>query len=167
MPTAPCYTAVRMCRPDTPLCATDTSSVVHPPTSTSTGGWGGTSDGYFLLDALDPDTQGAGGAASGAGFNYGQDITINFKPEAGGVGVPSFTAQGTGLLIEPGEFNIGREVTVTYDGGGFYNRSRCAKTHKIMLALKITGCLPHLLFIKGNVSKMGISSLCGQGKFPV
>ncbi len=101
-------------------------------------GWGGTSDGYFLLDALDPDTQGAGGAASGAGFNYGQDITINFKPEAGGVGVPSFTAQGTGLLIEPGEFNIGREVTVTYDGGGFYNRSYMTVTAKFGLHVQPT-----------------------------
>lgn len=34
-------------------------------------GWGGTSDGYFLLSALDPYTQGAGGANSG--FNTGQD----------------------------------------------------------------------------------------------
>lgn len=89
-------------------------------------GWGGTSDGYFMLGVLDPDMQGTGGAASGQGFNYGQDATINIMPDQGGEGVPSFTAQGNGLLITPeapATFNLGREVTVAYDGGGFYNHS--------------------------------------------
>lgn len=35
-------------------------------------GWGGMSDGYFLLTALDPETQGIGGSTSG--YNYAQDI---------------------------------------------------------------------------------------------
>lgn len=37
-------------------------------------GWSGDSDGYFLLSALDPSSQGAGGASSG--FNTGQDAVI-------------------------------------------------------------------------------------------
>lgn len=41
-------------------------------------GWGGVSDGYFLLSALDPSMQGIGG--SNAGYNFGQEILCNLKP---------------------------------------------------------------------------------------
>jgi hypothetical protein len=45
-------------------------------------GWGGSSDGYFGLSALNPSSHGTGG--SSGGFNGGQDILINIKPDAGG-----------------------------------------------------------------------------------
>ena len=41
-------------------------------------GWSGMSDGYFLLNALDPDQQGAGGSTSG--YNGGQEILIGIRP---------------------------------------------------------------------------------------
>lgn len=41
-------------------------------------GWGGTSNGYFLLTALDPAEEGIGG--SGAGYNFHQDAIINVMP---------------------------------------------------------------------------------------
>lgn len=41
-------------------------------------GWSGMSDGYFLLNALDPDQQGAGGSTSG--YNSGQEILIGIRP---------------------------------------------------------------------------------------
>lgn len=42
-------------------------------------GWGGMSDGYFRLSALDPSSQGIGGGSSG--YYYNQDATINIaKP---------------------------------------------------------------------------------------
>ena len=47
-------------------------------------GWGGYQNGYFLLSALDPDDQGTGGAASGNGFNYGQDAIMNMAKDHGG-----------------------------------------------------------------------------------
>ncbi len=37
-------------------------------------GWGGMSDGYFLLEALNPGAQGTGGSAGG--YNYAQTIKI-------------------------------------------------------------------------------------------
>lgn len=45
-------------------------------------GWGGISDGYFLLDALDPIEQGIGGAA--AGFNFMQDVIVGIRPDRTG-----------------------------------------------------------------------------------
>ena len=38
-------------------------------------GWGGMSDGYYLLDALNPDEFGIGGAAGG--YNLGQQVILN------------------------------------------------------------------------------------------
>ena len=44
-------------------------------------GWGGMSDGYYLLDALNPDEFGIGGAAGG--YNLGQQIILNITPDSG------------------------------------------------------------------------------------
>lgn len=41
-------------------------------------GWGGMSNGYFLLTALNPSQQGTGG--SGSGYNYRQDAIFNIMP---------------------------------------------------------------------------------------
>lgn len=45
-------------------------------------GWGGMSDGYFLLDALDPTHQGIGGADGG--FDFMQDIIVGIRPDRNG-----------------------------------------------------------------------------------
>lgn len=42
-------------------------------------GWGGMSDGYFLLTALDPDAQGIGGAYPSAGFDAIQGAIFGLK----------------------------------------------------------------------------------------
>lgn len=41
-------------------------------------GWGGSSDGYFLTNALNPGSLGIGGGSGG--FNYYQDIIIGIQP---------------------------------------------------------------------------------------
>ncbi len=43
-------------------------------------GWSGTSDGYFLLTALDPNQQGTGGSSSG--YNQNQAALINAQPKS-------------------------------------------------------------------------------------
>ncbi len=47
-------------------------------------GWGGMSDDYFVLSALDPDQQGIGGAASKNGFTVQVEAVIGIKPDEGG-----------------------------------------------------------------------------------
>lgn len=44
-------------------------------------GWGGMSDGYFILDALNPNSIGTGGGAGG-GYNSRQDIIIGIQPSS-------------------------------------------------------------------------------------
>ena len=55
-------------------------------------GWSGDSNGYFLISALDPNVQGLGGAASGEGFDYGQNMIVGIqKPVPGSKPVPMLT----------------------------------------------------------------------------
>ena len=54
-------------------------------------GWGGQADGYFVLNALNPGSLGAGGGAGG--YNSGQEAIIGIQPPAGqgggGTGAPT------------------------------------------------------------------------------
>lgn len=43
-------------------------------------GWGGSSNDYFLLTALNPSQQGIGGSEDGSGFTYGQQAIIGCEP---------------------------------------------------------------------------------------
>lgn len=46
-------------------------------------GWGGVSNGYYLLSVLDPYNQGIGGSGDDSGFNYMQDAIIGITPAHG------------------------------------------------------------------------------------
>ena len=47
-------------------------------------GWGGKSDGYFLLSALDPDSNdGTGASSTTDGYNYQQDAIVGMTPTEG------------------------------------------------------------------------------------
>lgn len=45
-------------------------------------GWSGISNGYFALDALNPDALGSGGG-SGGGYNFTQDAVLGIQPPTG------------------------------------------------------------------------------------
>lgn len=45
-------------------------------------GWSGLSDGYYLLDALNPSSLGTGGG-SGGGYNFTQDAVFGIQPPTG------------------------------------------------------------------------------------
>ena len=51
-------------------------------------GWGGMSDGYFLLNALNPEALGTGGG-EGGGFNFLQGAVLNLKKPNGQPATPS------------------------------------------------------------------------------
>lgn len=56
-------------------------------------GWGGMSDGYYLLDALNPDEFGIGGAAGG--YNLGQQVIMNISPDKAMPITPTLMQFGT------------------------------------------------------------------------
>lgn len=87
-------------------------------------GWGGMSNGYFRLTALDPDTQGIGGSVSG--YNLNQSVVSNICP-------PREDSQVTYVMYMDGELsvadgsgypidNVGLGNTF-YLAGGFFNGS--------------------------------------------
>ena len=81
-------------------------------------GWGGMSDGYFLLSALDPHQHGIGGATSG--YNIDQWAAIGMRPAKG-------NTQLTPIIYCEGELDFEQasthpSSTVTLKGG-FYNNS--------------------------------------------
>lgn len=91
-------------------------------------GWGGMSDGFFLLDALDPSAQGIGGASSG--FTYDQDMVLGAKPADGAPSVvrPIRLVQyGSliGTMTNMSTLSLGLEggdmLGWSFDGTGSYN----------------------------------------------
>lgn len=81
-------------------------------------GWGGSSDGYFKLTALDPATQGIGGSLGG--FNIGQEMVGNIcAPRADSQPSYSMYVQNT-LGVSDDELDLG---TYGYISGTFINSS--------------------------------------------
>lgn len=105
-------------------------------------GWGGTSDGYFDCDALNPDVLGAGGGAGG--FNYSQSIVTLQKDSkmVGSAGlfpleiIPERLYPGYGGGIEPSETQWNKGESVTYNINCIWNTSLIYTfTGKIALAV--------------------------------
>ena len=104
-------------------------------------GWGGMSDGYFLLSALDPNAQGAGG--SDGGYNYYQDAVIGIQPDAGGDYVEELGLQNYENPAE-GVFAHGLEITsgipaqnepFNLQFGFLYNSGSASFTGEVMVAV--------------------------------
>ncbi len=74
-------------------------------------GWGGASDGYFLLTALDPNKQGIGG--SSAGYTNGQAMTIGIKPAVAG-SKPVITITSENAPFSAAADSYSRTATVTF-----------------------------------------------------
>ncbi len=74
-------------------------------------GWDGLSDGYFLLTALNPESQGIGGAGNGAGFNFSQEIIVGIKPFAGQSAFEPVLVNNTDFAIEQPSSVLGSDVT--------------------------------------------------------
>lgn len=81
-------------------------------------GWSGAYDGYFLVDALDPEGQGIGGNG-GEGFNSGQDAVIGIqKPVSGSVAAEPYVMYFNGSML--GATLSGSTIQFNIDGGYGY-----------------------------------------------
>ncbi|MDE6683212.1 MAG: C10 family peptidase [Muribaculaceae bacterium] len=96
-------------------------------------GWGGVSDGYYLLNVLDPYNQGIGGSGDNSGFNYMQDAIIGITPakDPEKNGEDSWIGQmySNGELgIKTGDvYSIGEETGELCENG-VYNYGPAART---------------------------------------
>jgi hypothetical protein len=77
-------------------------------------GWGGSSDGYFNLNALNPGSLGTGGGSGG--FNGGQAAIIGIQPATT---APTSTATNLQLnkkiSVNPSPIGLGSDITVTFN----------------------------------------------------
>lgn len=81
-------------------------------------GWGGTSDNYFKLSALDPDQQGIGGSSSSDGYRYEQGAVVGIqKPTDTGSVLPFTLIDHTKITVNsisgPTDVVAGEPVTFT------------------------------------------------------
>lgn len=107
-------------------------------------GWGGSSDGYFLLGALDPYSQGIGGSLDDSGFNFTQQIVVNMMPaKEKSEAIPAICLYGETYLLddknqylpEGGAVTPGEKLTIVASTG-IFNLS-CASLTGV-LGVKIT-----------------------------
>ena len=77
-------------------------------------GWSGMSDGYFLLTALDPDSQGAGGSTGG--YNFIQSIVTGIQPPVEGSTTRHQLALRKNLTAAQSTYNRLTEEVVTING---------------------------------------------------
>ncbi len=86
-------------------------------------GWSGMSDGYFLLSALDPESQGAGGSTSG--FNFYQGIALNVSPAKSTDKITPMMCCYGNFGTEASAYSLGSmakfNVSDKSGGAGFFN----------------------------------------------
>ena len=100
-------------------------------------GWAGKSNGYFLLNLLNPSAEGIGSAAGAYGYVKGQGVAIGLMPDDGTDGIAAFTfdelainSSNTTRSSASSNFSVtvsGKFVNKTYvtsqfrQGWGLYN----------------------------------------------
>lgn len=87
-------------------------------------GWGGMSNGYFKLTALDPESQGIGG--SGAGYNDGQNILLGCRPDAGTEQIAAVVCTDSNFSTRESAYSTTSYIPFVAEGAqnnGFFNFS--------------------------------------------
>ncbi len=123
-------------------------------------GWGGMSDGYFLLTALDPGQQGIGGSTSG--FNYEQDIIANVSKPRGGSAMYSNLLMTGNFGVEEQSVTLGSLLTVT---GNMYNFSTGALSGTLGVRL-VDSSDGSVRYVSGAPFE-GLACLAGFGAFNI
>lgn len=97
-------------------------------------GWGGSADGYFRLQALDPDSRGIGGGAGG--YNIGQAIIAGVQPDMTGEstrltltmnGLLSAYAEGSKVYFKNGTAS---------NRGGWFNQTYSTLTGSLCAVIR-------------------------------
>ena len=112
-------------------------------------GWGGLSDDYFVLSALNPDEQGIGGSTSTDGYRYGQHTIIGIQPASKNNPIAAITPNIVDLQLNSMTPNsnlvgVGVPVTITLN---ITNNSKDAYDGDIYLGRKVGG---DYLLLTGN-----------------
>lgn len=80
-------------------------------------GWGGTSDGYFRLSALNPYEQGIGGSSTLDGFSFSQEALVGIQPPVDGNA--DYCLMVYGLSFGANNYDTEKTFTRTLDTDAF------------------------------------------------
>ena len=116
-------------------------------------GWAGESDGYYLLSALDPLTQGIGGSTTG--FNYDQSIVINMAPSTKSIDVVPLVYCYGSFETETTDTSLGSEVAFL-SSEAFYNFGCSSATGS--MGIKITGTDGASQYAAGSQQTLAVAS---------
>lgn len=127
-------------------------------------GWGGASNGYFLLSALEPGSQGIGG--SGGGYNANQDIIVGIRPPVAGSEVVPQMVQTGGFMTPYEQYPVeaGADVEFLSENGVFY--SATIQDISATLGLKLTGADGTVSYI-ASASSLTLAPGYGTGGYVV
>lgn len=125
-------------------------------------GWGGMSNGYFTLTALDPASQGIGGSSSG--YNFSQNIITGMRPDDGSYdrGTLDFRATGA-LTASVAGTVVGNSVTF---GGGSYNCSP-VEVPEVTFGIRFTGADGSVTYADGSGPYDGVQTDYGVSSYEV
>ena len=84
-------------------------------------GWNGQSNGYFVLNVLNPDLQGTGSASGAYGYIYSQGAVVGFQPNKGGSHIFEVTAENVKLDSYVGTRDYTSDPFTIYVSGQFHN----------------------------------------------
>lgn len=121
-------------------------------------GWGGMCNGYFLLDALNPESLGVGGGSGG--FNYNQQITLNVMPEQEDSKYTYLVYCG-GFTTSDTIPAVGDEMTF---GGTYFNYGLHALPAGTYYGLEIVSAAGDTTYVQGSEA-MKLGPLYGQESF--
>ncbi len=106
-------------------------------------GWGGISNGYFLLSVLDPDVQGAGGSAYGYGFSQ-YAVTNIQKPQENAVVEPYYLNKND-FAVSKSQAALSETLTFK---GLFFNAGLLAST--VNWGLMVVSAADDTTYVAGN-----------------
>lgn len=103
-------------------------------------GWGGSSDGYFIVSMLNPQDQGIGSFEGG--YNSNQAIIINFKPDEGGTPADVPLLGTCKITAENSVVNLGTSATFKLTNTGMSGTPNWEKLYWGILATKAVDVEP-------------------------
>ena len=111
-------------------------------------GWSGMCDGYFLLQALNPEIQGTGGFEGG--YNTYQYIVPDIRPDEGGTAEPLIYCEDG---FDTDQKEATHETAVMFTGGFGY---AAAVSCDVNLGLKVTDTEGNATYVEGlNTASLG------------
>ena len=86
-------------------------------------GWNGQSNGYFVLNVLNPDAQGTGSASGAYGYIMGQGAIVGFQPNKGGINNIELTASNVALNSYTGTRSATNDAFTFHITSAFLNNT--------------------------------------------